>query len=245
MDQDTTSNIGSTISRYLPYLYEIRKRFLFVFSIFFVAWVIGFIYYQPIILFILRLYELKGINIAFTSPFQFINLAIKAGFIIGMGVALPFGAYQIMSFLKPALHKKEHKLLLSLLPFSVLLFGFGLSFGMWMMKFIITLFAQQSSNFDISNLWDIDKFLSQIFSTGILLGLLFQFPLIITILIRLHVIAYSAVKKQRLVAYGLLLIFAVLLPPSDIVSLALMFIPLAFLFEITLLLNRKVKKSSK
>jgi hypothetical protein len=34
MDQDTTSNIGSTISRYLPYLYEIRKRFLFVFSIF-------------------------------------------------------------------------------------------------------------------------------------------------------------------------------------------------------------------
>lgn len=245
MDQDSVLNLETTISRYLPYLYEIRKRILFVFSIFFVAWIVGFIYYQPIVLFIMGLYELKGINIAFTSPFQFINLAIKAGFIVGLVASLPLATYQIMSFLRPALHKKEHKLLVSLLPFSVILFTLGLGFGMWMMKFIITIFSQQSSNLSISNLWDIDKFLSQIFSTGILLGLLFQFPLVITILIRLHVVAFSAIKKQRLAAYGLLMLFAVLMPPTDIFSLCIMFLPLAILFEITLLLNRNVKKTVK
>jgi len=236
-------NLESAVSRYLPYIHEIRKRFFFVFAIFFIAWVIGFIYYQPIILFIMRLYELKGVNIAFTSPFQFINLAINAGLLLGLLASLPLAGYQLLSFLKPALHAREHRLLISLLPLSVVLFCGGLIFGMWLMRFIIVVFSQQSANLSITNLWDIDHFLSQIFMTGMLLGLLFQFPLVITILIRLHVVEHLHIAKQRPLAYVLLLVFAVLLPPSDIFSLILMFLPLAILFELTLLLNRRVKKA--
>lgn len=225
----------------MPFLSEIRRRFLFVFSIFLVAWVIGFIYYQPIVLFVLNLYDLSGVNIAFTSPFQFLNLALNSGTAVGALVVVPLVIFQLTLFLKPALHPKEYKLLMSLVPFSLVLFVMGFSFGSWMMKFVIKVFSQQTSGLEIQNLWDINQFFSQIFLTSVLLGLSFQFPLVLTFLIRLGIIKQEALVKFRLPAHCILLGVAIFMPPTDVFSLALMFLPLAIIYELTLFFNRKQK----
>ena len=60
---------------------------------------------------------------------------------------------------------------------------------------------------------------------------------------RFKVIKYQAFAKQRLFVYALSLIFAALLPPTDLLSLVLLFLPLALLFELTLLLNKYILKS--
>lgn len=233
-----TSEAESMIVRYLPYLYEIRKRLLFVFSLFILAWIVGFIYYKQIVLFILRLYDLNGVNLAFTSPFQFLNLAINAGMVVALVVVLPLLVFQITAFLKPALLKKEYNLLLALVPFSFLLFTLGFGFGTWMMKFVVKIFSTQTGEFAIQNLWDISEFLSQIFLTSMLLGILFQFPLVMTFLIRLGIVTHKTLSKQRLLIHAALVGLAILMPPTDLLSLFFMIAPLAFLFELTLLLNR-------
>ena len=68
-------------------------------------------------------------------------------------------------------------------------------------------------------------------------------PVVLTALMRLKVVPYKTIAKQRLVAYCGSLIFAALLPPTDILSLVLLTMPLVFLFEITLILNRIVLKT--
>ena len=81
--------LQETINRYFPYLLEIRKRLLFVVSLFAVAAVIGFIYYEKITFTVLQFFSLKGVNVVFTSPFQFFSLAINSGIVAGLVVVFP------------------------------------------------------------------------------------------------------------------------------------------------------------
>jgi Sec-independent protein secretion pathway component TatC len=73
------------------------------------------------------------------------------------------------------------------------------------------------------------------------MGLLFQFPIVLTPLIRLKVIPYQKLVKYRATIYVALLILVMLLPGTDILTDFLEFFPLAFLFELTLLLNRRYR----
>ena len=186
---------------------------------------------------------MEGINIVFTSPFQFIELSINSGLLIGLIAVFPLMIVQCLSFLKPALKKSEYRLVISLLPLSIFLFVFGFTYGIYIMRYVLIVFYEKSLALDIGNFLDVSKFLSQILLTSALMGLAFQFPVVLTILMRLKVIKYKALIKQRLIAYSFSVIFAAFLPPTDLLSLALLTIPLVILFETTLLLNKVVFKA--
>lgn len=242
MKETPPQDLQTTIVRYGPYLSEIRKRLLFILVFFIIAAAVGAFYYQSIVLNIMKFYDLKNINITFTSPFQFISLAINVGFVVGIIVVSPLIIYQLISFLKPALKPREYNLGLKILPFSIVLFIAGFLFGTWLMTFVISTYQQQSFGLDIGSFWDINKFFSQFFLTAIFLGILFQFPLVLTLLLRLDIIKYSSVAKQRIPAYVIILIVTTLLPPIDLLSNTLIFSSLVIIFELALLLNRNTKK---
>lgn len=224
--------------KYLPYLYEIRTRLFITVIIFVAASLAGFIFYEKIIRFILNIFDLKGVNIVFTSPFQFINLAIQSAFIVGLIVIFPIAIYQIMSFVRPALSPKEFKNLVMLMPLSLFLFGTGFSYGVIIMRYTITIFYQKSVELSIGNLLDVTQFLSQTLVTAIMLGVALQFPLVMTLLIRMGIVEKSVFARKRVFFYGASLIFATFLPPTDLLSLAFLFSPLIAMYEVTILLNR-------
>ena len=231
------------LDKYQPFIMEIRKRLFFVVSLFLIAAALGFIYYEKVIGLILQAFDIFGVNIVFTSPFQFINLAINSGIIVGLIVVLPLFIYQMMSFLKPALSQKEYKIVMSMIPLSLLLFLFGFTYGIVMMRYVLILFYERSLVLDIGNFLDISLFLSQVLITATLMGVAFQFPIVLTVLTRLKVVKITDLKKQRLVAYSASLIFAAFLPPTDLVSLALLTVPLIVLFESTLFVNKNFLKA--
>jgi len=229
--------------RYMPFLLEVRQRLLFVFAVFFVFSALGFIYYEKVIRTILGLFSLKGVNIVFTSPFQFINLAINSGFMIGSITVFPLIIWQIILFARPALTKHEFTLILSLLPLSILLFISGMGFGILIMKWVIMLFYAKSAELNIGNFLDVSQLLSQVLITGVLMGIAFQFPVVLTILLKTKVIVYKALSDKRMIAYGISLLFAAVLPPTDVLSLIILTIPLIVLFELTLGLNKYILKT--
>ena len=230
--------LDGAIDKYLPFLDEIRKRLRLLVFLFLGFGVLGFVYYEPIITFSIQIFRLEGVNIAFTSPFQFINLAFSSGLAAGLIATLPVVLYQIFSFLRPALKRNEYRLLITLVPLAFLLFTVGFFYGVGVMKYVIGLFYQKSTELQITNLLDISALLSQIIVTSSLLGSAFEFPIILTALMKLNFLSYRTVSSQRTVVYFICLLFASLLPPTDLLSLALLTLPLIFLFEGTLFLNR-------
>jgi len=225
-------------SKYYPYLLEFKKRFLFVGSIFVIASVAGFFMYQKIIFFILGFFSLKGVNIVFTTPFQFFTLALNCGLVVGTIVVIPILIFQLVSFLKPALQKREYRIIVNILPLSLVLAVAGFIYGVFVMKYMLQIFYQASVNLNIGNVLDIEKFLSNVLMTGLMMGIAFLFPIVMTILMLLKVVKHSSFVKQRMYAYLICVVFVIFLPPPDLLSDAVLFVPLVLLFELTLILNR-------
>lgn len=225
------------MERLLPYLGEIQNRLFHLLVVFCVFATLGFIYYQPILSFVMRLFNLEGVSIVLTSPYQFFNLSINTALAVGLLATLPLFIYYLLSFLKPALAPREFRLLTQLLPLSALLLVAGFSFGLWILNFVIGIFYQTSLKFNLNSMWDISHFFSQVLITAISLGIVFQFPIVLTGLLRLKVLQRDQLTSSRRYVYAACLLFATLLPPTDLLSLFFLTVPLIVLFELTLLFN--------
>ena len=90
----------------------------------------------------------------------------------------------------------------------------------------------------MSNIWDVQKFFSFIALMAVLNGLIFQMPVILTWLIRMKIISKKMLANKRRYVYAGLLIITLLIPsPPDLASNMIIFLPLALLFELTMLIN--------
>lgn len=199
-------------------------------------------FYESIIKFLVELLSLEGINIVFTSPFQFINLSISCGIATGLIVVFPILVAQILSFLKPALKRKEFRVVVRFLPFCLTLFLIGCIFGALIMKWQIDIFITKSIALGIGNVLDISRLLSIILITSALMGVAFQFPIVLLLLMRMGIVSHKALAKKRLWIYLGSFIFAIFLPADSIIVDVFLSLPLIILFEITLILGRIMKK---
>lgn len=224
-------------AKFLPILRDIQKKLYIVLGAGAVGAVGGFVYYQKILNFILKSFNLKGITIVLTNPYQFFDLAVNTGLTVGVCVALPLLIFFALTFLKPALKHHEFSLLLRLTPISLILFVAGFIFGAWIMQFVVSIYSQTTVDFNVSNFWDIGHFFAQILILGLCMGLVFQLPVVITILLRLGVIKKTILASKRKFVYAGILVFAAILPPNDIISLSILTLVPLFLFEVALLLN--------
>lgn len=228
----------ANMEAYMPYLIEAQKRLLISVAALIGTAILGAVYYRQILRFIMGQFDLTGINMVLTSPYQVIELAIQTGVYLGLVITFPLIVYNVLSFLKPALEEDEYKTITSLLPYCLILFVAGFFFGVWVMNFIISLFAKATLDFSIGNIWDISRFFGQILFSGVTLGIVFQFPIILTVLMKFNLMSREQMVERRPYFYAAGLIVAAALPPTDIVSLILLVLPLLVLFELTLLMNR-------
>lgn len=240
--KSSNPEIDETVEKYYPYFLEIRKRIFLVIAVFFIGAFVGFFYYDKLITIIFGLLEFPGVNIVVTSPFQFFNLALNAAFVVGFVLAFPLIVAQVLAFLRPALTPSEFKQLIFAIPIAFILFIIGFGYGAIMMRYVVFLFYEKSMELNIGNVLDISTLLSKIFLTSSLMGVAFQFPIVLTALLRLSVIKLSDLYKQRSLSWVIAVFFAAMLPPTDLLSLALLTLPLVILFETTLLLNKSVLK---
>jgi len=186
----------------------------------------------------MSLFDLKKVNVVLTSPYQFINLAVGLAIILGITTTIPVFVFYFLKYIKPALKKEEYLLIKKLIPVSIFLFLFGCLFGAKIEQYVVSLYSQTTIDYSLSNYWDIEKFLSQVVTMSFTMGLIFQLPIILTILIRIKILSVSTLASQRRYFYAALTLFAVILPPTDILSLVMITIPLFVLFEGTIIFNR-------
>ena len=231
------SKIKEFMAKYGILLSDIRKRILLVFIVFAISTFIGFSTYEQILKFLIGTLSLDGINIVFTSPFQFINLAISCGVATGIIIAFPLLIFEILSFLRPALKNKEYKIIVRYIPSSLILFLIGFIFGILIMKWQVDIFMIRSISIGIGNILDISKLLSVVLLTSVFMGLGFQFPIVLLILIKLEVVKRSQLTKIRKWVYLASFLFALLLPPDSILADIILSLPLIILYEITLLVG--------
>ncbi len=231
-----SAELSAVLKKYTPFISEVRKRILYTLGAFLLATILGFVFYEQIIKFLIDILSLRGVNVVFTSPFQFINLSISCGLATGLVTVFPLIIFQILSFLRPALKRKEFQTVASFIPLSLFLFLTGFAFGILIMRWQIQIFLSRASSLEIGNILDISRILSTVLLTSVIMGLGFQFPIILYLLMKLGVLQPSHLNKWRKWVYLGSFIFAIMLPLDSVIADILLTLPLILLFELTLIL---------
>jgi sec-independent protein translocase protein TatC len=227
------------LGNFFPFLEDLRNRLYRTVILFLASFGIGFLSAGVILDTILQIFRMDQVVIATTSPFQYVTVAMDIGFFLAIMVSVPYLLYSFYAFVLPALTRSEKIRLLKSIPVSLGLFIVGFLYGFLILYQSLGLLASVNTSLGVANIWNIGQFLSQIFITAALLGFVFEFPLFLMLLIKLGITTSEALKDKRRVAYFCMFCVTALLPPTDVLSLIAMALPLMVLYEVTLLLNIK------
>ena len=185
-------------------------------------------------------FELK--NIDMTGQFtQHLWIAFIAGIII----AFPYILWQLWSFIKPALSKKEISYARGLVFFSSMLFFAGIGFGYFFLSPVsITFMGSYQVSELVNNEINLESYISFISTITMACGLMFEMPILVYFLVKIGILSAKIMSKYRKHALVIILIVAGILTPSpDMASQILMAIPLYALFESSIFVARRVEKN--
>ena len=170
------------------------------------------------------------------------NLSPAEGFLVAFHIALyaaiaissPFWIWFMGGFILPALHVHERRALLSWLGWGVFLFLAGVC-----LTYFLLLPVALRASIEYSQLlgfsaydWQADQYIS--FTAKFLLGmgLGFQFPLVVLMLVKLGILGYRDLAKYRRHVIVLSLILGAVLTTPEVVTQVAMAVPLYLLYEI-------------
>lgn len=180
--------------------------------------------------------EKKLITIKPQENFVFV---LKICFYASLVVGAPILLYQMWQFVGAGLYAHEKRALLGYFPLSLALFAAGVSFGYLVMVpyglyFLGTVFSPEV----VVNQWTVE-FLAQItFSLIMILGVVFQLPVLMVFFCRLGLVEPEAFAKYRKHAIVGAFVLAAFLTPPDPYTQGMMAGPVILLYELGLLLGR-------
>ena len=161
----------------------------------------------------------------FLTPF-------KLTLVAAVFLAIPYVLYQVWSFIAPGMYRHEKRLAIPLLVSSVLLFYAGASFAYFVVFPLIFAFFTSVAPEGITMMTDINSYLDFVLKLFFAFGLAFEIPIAAVLMIWSGVTTPQALAKKRPYIIVGCFIFGMLLTPPDIISQALLAIPMWILFEI-------------
>ena len=241
---------GGKVMSLFDHLGELRSVFvksaLFVLLLFFVS--LGFAEHlidflkQPLLD---ALPETATNDLYFTGLLDVFLASIKVSFLTAIVGGSPVWLYQFWSFFKPGLYPSERKYIFPFIVASVGLFLTGVSFCFFIilpMAINFLLALGQDVGIPIIT---INDYLSFVMVLIFGFGLVFETPLILVLLAMLDLITAEMLQEYRRFVLIVIMVMGALLTPPDPISQLAMAVPVYFMYEISIVIIRIIKRPKK
>ena len=187
-------------------------------------------------------FELQLININMSGQFM---VSIWTAIIVGFIAAAPFVIYQFWSFIKPALYENERRHASGAVFTMSALFMMGILFGYYLIVPMSVDFLGRYSISDmVVNQINILSYISTVTSIVIAGGVIFELPVIAYFLSKVGILTPGFMRKYRRHSYVVLLIISAIITPPDVFSQIMVCIPLVILYEISIIISKRVQKAN-
>lgn len=257
MQDDEKAEMDKSAAPLIEHLIELRKRLIWSIGGFFVAFLVCFFFAKP--LFNLLVIPFKWavawaglanqkVELIYTAPQEFFFTQIKLAMFGGMVLAFPLIATQVYRFIAPGLYKNEKAAFLPFLVASPLLFLLGGALVYFFFTPMVMWFflAMQQTGGDqevqISLLPKVSEYLSLIMTLIFSFGLVFQLPVVTTLMARVGLLSSQGLKDKRKWAIVIAFVVAAVLTPPDPISQIGLAVPTILLYEISIICARMVEK---
>lgn len=185
------------------------------------------------------------------GPAEAFLVGFRIAIYAGIAMASPFLFYFLGQFILPALRVREKSWLIKGLAFAIPLFICGVLFCYFILMPAALSASQLYANwfgFD-SNSWKASDYFDFICKFLLGMGLGFELPVVILLLVKIGIVDYALLKKARPYMVIINLVLGAVLTTPEVFTQVLMAVPLQLLFELSVLVawywERKARKAAK
>lgn len=224
----------------LEHLREFRKRFIRALAAIILAATAGWFLYERIITELARpvcdLAAARANNsnecgsLYINGVLGPLNLQIKVALLTGVILAAPFWLYQLWAFLAPALHRKEKRYTLLFILAATPFFAIGATMGYLILPIAIKVLFGFTPD-ALTNLIRFDDYLDFVLRIILLFGLAFELPVFLLTFNKIGFLRGKTILRPwRIWVFAITFAAAALTPTSDPITMALLAVPLIFLY---------------
>lgn len=169
---------------------------------------------------------------------------ITAALLLGFLCASPYILWELFRFVTPALYEKERKYSVRIAVIVYVLFVVGVLMSYFILFPISFRFLGTYTVSDLveSNI-TLNSYISTFTTLTLIMGLVFQLPVLAFFLGKIGVVKSDFLKKYRRHALVIIMVVAAIITPPDIMTLILVTIPLYLLFEVSILVLKRMEKT--
>jgi len=243
----------------LDHLIELRGRLIKALIGFFIAFILCFTVKGYILGFLLVPYrwavsffggDPTQLRLQSTGVLEAFLTQFKLAAFGGVMLAFPYIAFQLYRFIAPGLYRNERMAFLPFLCAAPVLFILGAAFVYGLIAPMIFWFGLSQQilpidNADIELNPRISEYLDFFMSLILIFGLVFQLPVVTSLLVRVGILTAEWLKGKRRWAILASFIVAAMVTPSEIFSMFGLALPTILLYELSIVLARIIEKKRK
>ena len=250
-------DIDKSSAPLLEHLIELRTRLMWSIGGFFIAFLVCFFFAKQLFNLLVIPFQWgtswagldpTQVELIYTAPQEFFFTQIKLGMFGGLVLAFPLIAAQLYKFVAPGLYKNERHAFLPFLVASPILFLIGAAlvyffFTPMVMWFFLAM-QQTGGNGEvqISLLPKVSEYLSLIMTLIFSFGLVFQLPVVTSLMARVGLLTSQGLADKRKWAIVIAFVVAAVLTPPDPVSQIGLALPTILLYEVSIWLARMIER---
>ena len=235
----------------MDHLIELRQRMIYALIGIGIGFVICFAFATDIYNLLVWPYQVargegQKIEMIYTAPHEFFFTKLKLALFGAVFLAFPMIAYQVYKFVAPGLYRNERDAFRPYLLWTFLLFILGAAVVYFIvmplaMKFFLSM-EQTGGQVEIHLQAKVSEYLSLIMTLILGFGIMFQLPVVLTLLAQAGIIGAQNLRDFRRYAIVAITGAAGILSPPDPFSMIAMALPTILLYEAGILRVAWVEK---
>ena len=167
---------------------------------------------------------------------------VTSALYLGLLCASPYILVELFRFITPALYENEKKYSVRVAAIMYLLFIVGVLMSYFILfpisfRFLGTYSVSEMVESNIT----LKSYISTFTTLTLVMGLVFQLPVIAFFLGKLDMISSKLLKHYRKYAFLAIMVVAAIITPPDLMTLVLVTIPLYLLYEVSILVLKRME----
>lgn len=182
------------------------------------------------------------INTGLASQFV---IHLRVSFYVGILVSFPYILYRLFGFISPALYENERKYGANVVVWGYFMFLLGVLLSYFLIfPLTVRFLGTYQISGEVANMIDLQSYIGTMVMMCMLMGILFELPVISWLLGKLGVLKADFMARFRKhVIVLILVVAAAITPTTDAFTLFLVALPIWLLYELSIAIVRRTAKA--
>ena len=186
-----------------------------------------------------KAFQISLMNTGLTEQFMIhMRTAIYAGVLL----ASPYILYELFRFVSPGLYHNERRYAVWIVGAAYVMFLMGTLVNYFVVfPLTVRFLGTYQVSPDVANMLTLQSYIDTLLGMSLIMGVVFELPVVCALMGRMGLIngnMMSTYRRHALVA--ILIVAAIITPTTDVFTLFVVALPIYLLYEISILIVRKV-----